>query len=353
MRNNEINPSGYYRIYQYFREMNDENIMYRELVPDYIYKKYHFEYSLFHKFLYIIVIIFKSLFDLTRDVFFYKPDIVIINREICPKFQTGVHYWLEKKLVNNAYVIWDFDDAIMVTNEISKKEWDLLENCAEKIALLSDYLKQFLSEKNQSKVDFIPTTDGDYAKNNFNDSEIREKAYAKEVRIIWLATATNIPYLEKCIPYLESAAKIIKQQYSKRLILTCVCNKECKVKTEYLQIDNVKWDRKKALEIMSESHIGIMPLEDDQFTRGKGGFKLIQYMSASIPIVASNVGFNKEVVKEEFGFLTRNEEEWCNAIIRLSTDYNFWKECSQNAKKNWNQNFSYQKVYDYWTTIIH
>ena len=40
MRNNEINPSGYYRIYQYFREMNDENIMYRELVPDYIYKKY-------------------------------------------------------------------------------------------------------------------------------------------------------------------------------------------------------------------------------------------------------------------------------------------------------------------------
>ena len=55
-------------------------------------------------------------------------------------------------------------------------------------------------------------------------------------------------------------------------------------------------------EIIS-AHIGIMPLPDNDFTRGKGGFKLIQYMSTAMPVIASAVGFNKQIVTKDFGYL--------------------------------------------------
>lgn len=352
LRNKKINPSGYYRIYQYFREMNMPNIQYRELVPDFVYMKYHFKSNWFYKIMYSSVIIVKSFFDLIRDVLFYKPDIVVINREICPKFQTGVHYLLEKKLLRKSYVIWDFDDAISINGEISKQEWKLLENESDRIVVLSSYLKSSISEQNWYKVDFLPTTDGDYIKKEFQDEAIRRKNYDKEIRMIWLATASNIPYLQMCLPYLEEAAQVLKEEFAKKLVLVCVCNKKLETDTQYLHVENVNWEREKALEIMRDSHIGIMPLNDDQYTRGKGGFKLVQYMSAGIPVIASNVGFNKEVVKKEFGFLATEGTEWCRAVINLATDYDFWKKCSEHARAEWDLNYSYKKVFAYWKDTL-
>ena len=68
LRNKEINPSGYYRIYQYFHEMNIQNIRYRELVPDFIYKRYHFQNNWFNKLMYSAVILLKSFSDLVKDI---------------------------------------------------------------------------------------------------------------------------------------------------------------------------------------------------------------------------------------------------------------------------------------------
>lgn len=167
-----------------------------------------------------------------------------------------------------------------------------------------------------------------------------------------MASATNIPYLEKCLPYIEKAAQILKEDFSKELILICACNKEVNVRTTFLHVHNIPWSREKALELMNECHIGIMPLEDDHFTRGKGGFKLIQYMSAAMPVIASDVGFNKEVVKPDFGFLVKDKDEWCDAIIKLATDDKLWNSCSKNARNEWDLNYAYQKNYDYWMKVI-
>lgn len=352
LRNKVINPSGYYRIYQYLKEMNYSDLKYRELVCDDIYTKYHFQYNKFNKLLYIATVFGKSFYDLFCDVFLYKPDVVIINREICPKFQTKIHYLLEKKLLKNAYVIWDFDDAILHAGEISKQEHVLLEEYADKIVVLNNYLKDSLKTKNHKKVELMPTTDGDYYKQNFSKEEIRKENYNKEIRLIWLATHSNIPYLQEVIPDLDQAAGILKKEFSKDVILTCVCNKKVEAETKYLKIRNITWERQKALECMSECHIGIMPLGDNQFTRGKGGFKLIQYMSAGLPIIASDVGFNKEIVKDEFGVLVRQPEDWYNAVKKLGTEYDLWKLQSEHAKKEWENYYSYRKTYEFWDKLI-
>lgn len=67
--------------------------------------------------------------------------------------------------------------------------------------------------------------------------------------------------------------------------------------------------------------IGIMPLRDDPWTRGKCGYKLVQYMAAGVPVVADAVSANNDIVVHgETGFLVRGETEWLDALRRLAAD---------------------------------
>ena len=94
-----------------------------------------------------------------------------------------------------------------------------------------------------------------------------------------------------------------------------------------------------------------MPLEDNDFTRGKGGFKLVQYMSAGLPCIASNVGFNNYVVSEDMGCLVNNNQEWIDAIISMC-DKSVWEKLSKAAYTNWHKKFSFEKNLDVWRNLI-
>ncbi|NEW80896.1 MAG: glycosyltransferase family 4 protein, partial [Mariniphaga sp.] len=74
-------------------------------------------------------------------------------------------------------------------------------------------------------------------------------------------------------------------------------------------------------ENIGQMDIGLMPLPDTDWTRMKGGYKLLQYMSAGIPCVASPVGINQSIVKVgQNGFLASSEEEWYSELEKLITD---------------------------------
>ena len=67
--------------------------------------------------------------------------------------------------------------------------------------------------------------------------------------------------------------------------------------------------------------IGIMPLTEDPWTLGKGGYKLLQYMSSGLPVVASPVGINREIVVDGItGYLARTDEEWEEKLFQLVVD---------------------------------
>lgn len=72
---------------------------------------------------------------------------------------------------------------------------------------------------------------------------------------------------------------------------------------------------------MHALHVGIMPVEDGPWERGKCGYKLIQYMACGLPVVASPVGVNSKIVEEGVnGFLARTDEDWLKAFRILLTD---------------------------------
>lgn len=86
-------------------------------------------------------------------------------------------------------------------------------------------------------------------------------------------------------------------------------------------LELVEWKEAAEVAEVQAMDIGIMPLIDRPFERGKSGYKLVQYMACGLPVVASPVGVNREIVTEgQNGFLATGEEEWRDALMRLIAD---------------------------------
>jgi glycosyltransferase involved in cell wall biosynthesis len=84
---------------------------------------------------------------------------------------------------------------------------------------------------------------------------------------------------------------------------------------------SVPWSEDEEVAFIRDADIGIMPLPDSPWERGKCGYKLIQYMACGLPVVASPVGVNVDLVGEgERGWLASGREEWREALTRLVQD---------------------------------
>jgi glycosyltransferase involved in cell wall biosynthesis len=89
--------------------------------------------------------------------------------------------------------------------------------------------------------------------------------------------------------------------------------------------------------------IGLMPLPDTPFNRGKCGYKLIQYMACGLPVIASPVGVNREIVEPGVnGFLAETEDEWRNALTTLAHDPELRRRMGEAGRLKVEKTFSLQ-----------
>jgi glycosyltransferase involved in cell wall biosynthesis len=85
-----------------------------------------------------------------------------------------------------------------------------------------------------------------------------------------------------------------------------------------INVEGIAWSSATEAKSLAAAHIGVMPLTDDAWSRGKCAFKLLQYMAASLPCVASPVGANTEAVVDGVnGFHARTTEEWERSLESL------------------------------------
>lgn len=360
VRNKDITPSSYYRIIQYANYF-DGDIAIREIAPYRLYKK-HLDLDKDKKIncfimniIYYLCMLIRSTYYLILD-YCKKPKYIIISKCVCPRYTPMLLKFLINKTTKKTELYWDFDDNIYESGEISKIQAKILEQNSKKIIVTNEFLKSKINLNYQKKVILLPTTDGDmqpFDKNRILD--LRKSTFEKEIKLVWVATANNIPNINRILPILEETAFLFKTIYNKNLILTVVCNKKVEFIGKYLIIRNIKWTRKRAQEEMSNSHLGIMPLMYSEYSLGKGGFKLVQYMSVGLPVIASNVGFNKEVVNEQCGILVNDLEEinaWKDAIVNICSDEKKWLKYSELAYQLWLDNFSFEKNLNTWNTLL-
>ena len=118
--------------------------------------------------------------------------------------------------------------------------------------------------------------------------------------------------------------------------------------TEDLGLGNkvkyLKWSEEKEVALISNFDIGIMPLENTPWELGKCAYKLIQYMGCGIPVIASSVGMNNEVVDEGInGFLVETEEQWLDKLSLLIEDSTLRASLGKKGRIKVESQFSLQK----------
>lgn len=360
VRNQYLTPSSYYRIIQYAKNF-DGDIVVNDIAPKNMYEK-NIRLDKNKKILYLmksihyyLTMVIRATIFIIRDTI-YNPDYIIVSKVILPKYMPRVVCIILKYLTQKSTLYWDFDDLLFNKNERISKQHLILGNNSKNIIVTNRYLKDSLLDEWKDKCILLPTTDGDLQGIDLDKLNIyRKKIYNNKIVLVWVATNSSMPYLDRIMSSLEETAKEIYYKYNKKLVLKVVCNSKVNCKKGYLNVENIEWTRERAIEEIHKAHIGIMPLIKNNFTLGKGGFKLIQYMSAGLPIIASNVGFNKEVVSEEYGILVNDENntrEWKHKILEISDNWDMLETMSYESYKTWNEKFSYNKNLEFWQSMI-
>ena len=248
-------------------------------------------------------------------------ETVIVQRELLVYNDYG-NLFLEKLLLRiHPNAILDFDDDIAAAKKQPKKitSWygRLMQENGNKFneslrlykrfIVASDYLKnKVLSENNQispSSVLIIPTC-VDYDNYPPKKYDINKK----KLTLGWIGGNHNYHYLQRIIPYLDE----LSEKHSFRLLV--IGGKTFEADANF-EIEFRKWSLETEVEDLYQIDIGLMPLDNTEVAKGKGGFKLIQYMGLGIVSVASAITINKEIVDDGVnGFLVETYSEW-NIIL--------------------------------------
>jgi glycosyltransferase involved in cell wall biosynthesis len=134
---------------------------------------------------------------------------------------------------------------------------------------------------------------------------------AEAPTIVWIGSPENLIYLDMIRPAL---ARLTKRYPTLKMRVIC---------SEFpdwndVQVERVAWSSATEAHSLAGAHIGIMPLTDDAWSRGKCAFKLLQYMAAALPCVASPVGANKEAVLDGItGYHASSVDEWERSLEKL------------------------------------
>src|ERR1700722_413617 len=129
-------------------------------------------------------------------------------------------------------------------------------------------------------------------------------AAADPPTVVWIGSPENLIYLEMIRPAL---ARLASRHPALKMRVICSRFPDW----SEVNIERVEWSSATEAQSLSTAHIGVMPLTDDEWARGKCAFKLLQYMAAALPCVASPVGANTEaVIAGVNGFHARTTEEW-------------------------------------------
>ena len=260
--------------------------------------------------LFLVVRCFKKrLKDIKNATNF---DIIFIQREA---FFTGTTYFEKKLNQLPVKVFFVFYYSIWLPNVSpgnKKLEWlknydktKTLIGLADSVIAGNQHLADYANQFNQ-QVHIIPTTiDTDY------HVPLKNKLKAK-VCIGWTGTATTIKHFEMAIPVLLKLQKKYKDQIYFKVI------GEGKYTNEVLAINGTPWNFDTEIEDLQEIDIGIMPLPNDEWTKGKCGFKGLQYMALEIPTIMSPVGVNTTIIENGVnGYLADSDEDWINKLSTL------------------------------------
>jgi glycosyltransferase involved in cell wall biosynthesis len=281
-------------------------------------------------------ILLKSLFIRLNDLRRAKKfDLVFIQREA---LLLGSSYF-EKKFYKKNQVVFDFDDSIwLLDTSPENKKFEFLKNPnktkiniqhAHTVIAGNNFLANYAKQFNKNVV-VIPTTiDSDF---HIPKPELRNK---EKIVIGWSGSISTLKHFEIAIP----ALKEIQDKYPNKIEIHVIG--QGAYSHPELKIISKNWSSLTEVDDLNCFDIGIMPLPNDEWVKGKCGLKGLSYMACGVATIMSNVGVNSEIIEHtKNGFLCTNQQDWVNCLSLLIEDAELRMKMGNSGRETVVKNYS-------------
>jgi glycosyltransferase involved in cell wall biosynthesis len=276
-----------------------------------------------------------------------RPRRLLLHREASPLSRGG----LERRLLSNAdFAAYDFDDAL---------QWDAGEGAiyrrlapkapkallavqhADRVIAGNPILAEWASQHNRNVV-VIPSC--------VSPDSYREKTGYQlhdPPRLGWIGSANNEAHLQ----LVASALHEVHRRTGARLTLIGTASPRLEVLESF--IDRVPWTEAIQHSMLAELDVGIMPLPDDPYSRGKCGYKLLQYAAAGTPAVASPVGVNAQILSQLHMPAASDNADWIDAIMEiLGRSASARASLGRHAREVVQQHYSFEAWLPQWRRAV-
>ena len=259
-------------------------------------------------------------------------DLVWVEKEMLP----WIPGWIELGLLSKkALLVVDYDDAIFhrydqheisIIRKTLGQKIDALMCRADLVIVGNDYLGERAKLAGARNIQLLPTVV------DTNRYEVQSTKDDKQLTIGWIGQASTAKYLKKIVPILHEIITL----YHVRIVAVGANSLQFK----NLPIEVRPWSEDTEIDEIMKFDIGIMPLSNHAWEKGKCGYKLIQYMACGKPVIASPIGVNNIIIQKGVnGLLAKSDEEWLKAFKMLCESSDIRKNYGKEGRKKVEQEY--------------
>jgi len=262
-----------------------------------------------------------------------RVDVIFVYREagfLAPPV-------IERFLAWRRPLVFDFDDAIYLADTNPVNAWSrflkprtkpgTICRFARHVTVGNEFLAEFAARHAQA-VTVVPSTiDTDHY-------QVRSRAENERPVVGWTGSVTTLPYLVALMPALRRLRQ--RQDFELRVV-------GGRVEGNGVEVRCLPWRALTEVEDLRPIDVGLLPLPNTEWARGKCGMKALQYMALGIPAVVAPIGANTKIVKDGVnGFWAGTEEEWVDRLSLLLGDTALRRRMGVEARRTVEQSYSHR-----------
>jgi glycosyltransferase involved in cell wall biosynthesis len=293
-------------------------------------------------------------FELTVEV---RPRGILARRRLLASADQYDGVLLQRKLLDPwdakllrkkaRRIVYDVDDAVMFDEKPRgrfsqwrlSRRFDATASIVDCAVVGNDYLAGMFLQKTKNVIVLPTVVDASHYQVKRHDS-------TESPRLVWIGSHSTLPYLR---PVLGALVRAREQLAGLRLLVIA----DESLVGNSLPIEFEKWSEATEAELLCRGDIGIAPTPLNHWTLGKCGLKIVQYMAAGLPVIASPVGANGQIVQEgRTGFLADSGEAWTEAVMKLANDVALRQTMGAAGRQRVENQYSLQRAVETWTQVL-
>jgi Glycosyl transferases group 1 len=246
---------------------------------------------------------------------------------------------IERAAANRRRLIWDVDDAIWLdtSREARLHPLAFLKGTRRKVRWLAQRANQVIAGNRLLAEWIAPHSDRVTVVPSVVETRglpVKQHQDGDTITFCWIGSAGTVRYLAPMRGRLTQLRRAAPEHRYRLLVVGGQVDP-----IEGIEVDQLDWSPQAERQALADADIGLMPIPDTPWTRGKCAYKALQYMAAGIPAVADDVGVTSEVIGEG-GVVARNEDEWRTALIELARDPGLRGRLGSDARRRVEEHFS-------------